>query len=141
MAAPNQFQPEFIVQAKKLAALGHTDQEIAQFFGVSVRSVHRWKIDHPAFAKALKIGKRVADQRVERALFQRAVGFTCDEDHVELYHGKAVVTPMLKQYPPDTVACIFWLKNRKPEEWRDKQDHEHKGTILQVHLDPTDSAL
>ena len=71
---PPTYKKEFAKQAEKLCELGATDMEIASFFGVTVRTVNRWKIDHPEFCHSLKVAKAVADERVQRSLFNRAIG-------------------------------------------------------------------
>jgi hypothetical protein len=71
------------------------------------------------------LGKHEADERVTRSLFQRAVGYTASRDAHRVHQGKAIATELIKHYPPDTTACIFWLKNRRPEEWREKFEHDH----------------
>lgn len=114
-------------QAKKLCKLGATDQDLAEFFGISTRTIIRWQAEHAAFCHALKVGKTEADQRVERSLYQRAVGYAHPDVHVSNYQGAVTLTPITKHYAPDTVACIFWLKNRQPELWRDKHEIEHSG--------------
>jgi len=116
-------------QAKKLCKLGATDQDLAEFFGVCTRTIIRWQAEHSAFCHALKVGKGEADQRVERSLYQRAVGYSHPDVHVSNYQGAVTLTPITKHYAPDTVACIFWLKNRQPELWRDKHEIEHSGDI------------
>lgn len=127
MARPSKFKPEFVAQAEKLCKLGATDLEIADFFEVDVRTIHRWKGEHDEFCHALKNGKEVADERVERSLFARANGYEHDEIDIRVVGGDIVQTPIRKFYPPDTTACIFWLKNRRPAEWRDKVEQEHSG--------------
>lgn len=107
MPAHPKYRPEFVEQARKLAEMGLIDAEIAEFFEVSVRAFHQWKSKFPEFAAALKVGKHEPDERVTRAMFQNAVGYT---------------DPDGKHYRPDTVAGIFWLKNRRPEEWRENFD-------------------
>jgi hypothetical protein len=100
--------------ARRLALLGLTDDETAGVFGVSVRTLHRWKREHAEFAQALEAGKRPADAAVAEALFRRACGYTAaDGRHI----------------PPDTVACIYWLKNRRPEAWRDKVEVEQRHSF------------
>lgn len=130
MARPSKFKPEFIGQAEKLSRLGATDMEIADFFEVEVRTLYRWKGEHEAFCQALKAGKAEADDRVERSLYARANGYEHDEVDIRVVGGGIVKTPIRKYYPPDTTAAIFWLKNRKPAEWRDKQDIEHSGDLI-----------
>lgn len=118
-------------QAEKLCQLGATDQEIADFFEVDVRTVHRWKAEHEDFRHALKSGKAEADERVERSLYQRAIGYEQDEVKIFMPAGAAepVYAPYRAKIAPDTTAAIFWLKNRRPEDWRDKQVTEHTGEV------------
>jgi hypothetical protein len=127
MARPSKYKPEFVAQAEKLCKLGATDLEIADFFEIDVRTLHRWKAEHDEFCHALKAGKAQADERVERSLFSRANGYEHDEVDIRVVGGEIIQTPIRKFYPPDTTACIFWLKNRKPAEWRDKVDQTVSG--------------
>ena len=124
---PTDFRLEFVDQARKLAMLGATDIEVADFFGVSVRTVHRWKATMEDFCHSLKAGKSEADDRVERSLFSRANGYEHDEVDIRVVNGEIVQTPIRKYYPPDTTAAIFWLKNRRPEDWREKIENTHVG--------------
>jgi hypothetical protein len=127
MARPSKFKPEFTEQARKLCRLGATDGEMADFFGVVVSTFHLWKLQHPEFAKALKAAKAAADERVVRSLYQRAVGYEHDDVDIRVVGGKIRTTKLRKHYPPDTTACIFWLKNRQQQEWRDRTDHTLGG--------------
>jgi len=122
---PTKYKDGFARKARKLCALGATDDEIADFFDVHVATIHRWKHRHPMFCDALKVGKDSADDRVERSLYQRALGYSHPEDKVFSTGGKdgePLIVPTVKHYPPDTTAAIFWLKNRRPDEWRDRQE-------------------
>ena len=130
MARPTKFKPEFVEQAKKLCALGATDAELADFFRVAVRTIDLWKVSQPEFLQSLNVGKAVADKRVEQSLYRRALGYEHDETDIRVIGPKLVKTDIRKYYPPDTTACIFWLKNRKSKEWRDKQEIEHTGKGL-----------
>lgn len=129
MARPSKFKPEFIKQATKLCKIGATDAEVADFFGIEVRTLYRWKNESDEFCQALKAGKMEADARVERSLFSRALGYEHPEIDIRVVDKEIVQTPIVKHYPPDTTAAIFWLKNRKPAEWRDKQEVEHSGEM------------
>lgn len=129
MGRPSKFKEEFIPQAEKLCKLGATDMEVADFFEVDVRTLYRWKGENEAFCQALKAGKDVADERVERSLYARANGYEHDEVDIRVVDKAIVQTQIRKYYPPDTTACIFWLKNRKPADWRDKMETEHSGVI------------
>jgi hypothetical protein len=129
MARPTEFQPEYVEQAAKLCEiLGATDRELAEFFEVSETTINNWKLAHPAFLESLKRGKEHADARVEQSLYRRALGYS--HDAVKIFHDKdtgIVEAPFVEHYPPETTACIFWLKNRKPGEWRDRTQTELTG--------------
>lgn len=124
---PSKFKPEFIAQAEKLCKLGATDLEIADFFEVEVRTVYRWKAENEQFCQALKSGKDEADDRVERSLYARANGYEHDEVDIRVVGGAIVQTPIRKYYPPDTTAAIFWMKNRRPDQWRETKAVELTG--------------
>lgn len=129
---PTDFKPEYVEQAEKLAYLGATDMEIADFFDVDVRTIYSWKNSHPEFLQALKVGKETADNRVKRSLFQRAVGF--EHDAVKIFcdkDGKIIEAPFREYVVPDTTAGIFWLKNRLPDEFRDKSEVEVTGNLAE----------
>ena len=123
---PSSYDPVYATQAEKLCLLGATDQEIADFFEVDVRTVYRWKHDHDDFCQALKGGKEIADERVARSLYQRAIGYEQDEVKIFMPAGAAepVYAPYRAKIAPDTTAAIFWLKNRRSGDWRDKQEIE-----------------
>lgn len=125
--ADPKFKPEFIEIARRLCQKGFTDQELADAFGVSKRSLMRWKHDHPGFTEALQSGKEEPDDRVERSLYSRAIGYETDEEVLHVIGGKVVKTTVRKHYPPDTTAGIFWLKNRRGLQWRDVRRNELSG--------------
>lgn len=109
---------------------GATDEEIARVCDVHVRTVYNWKEADPQFFEDLKYAKRVADSRVERSLYERATGYSHTDTKFATFQGEITdQKTYTKHYPPDTVACIFWLKNRQPELWRDKRDVEHSGEV------------
>jgi len=144
MGRPTKFKAEFVAQAEKLCQLGATDMEVADFFDIEVRTLYRWKAENEAFCQALKAGKDVADDRVERSLFARANGYEHDEVDIRVVANAIVQTPIRKYYPPDTTAAIFWLKNRKPKEWRETKAVELTGANggpVVVTTSPTDERL
>jgi len=116
---PSKFKPEFVAQAGKLCELGATDAELATFFEVAVSTIEKWRKDHPEFSVTIKDAKDKADDRVERRLFERAMGYEHDETDIRVIGQELVMTPIRKVYPPDTTAAIFWLKNRRSATWRD----------------------
>lgn len=102
MARPSKYKPEYNEQARKLALLGLTDAEIASHFDVSEQTLNTWKKDKEGFLESLNDGKCVADGIVADSLYEQAKG-------------------------GNVTACIFWLKNRRKQSWRDKV--EHKDTV------------
>lgn len=124
---PTLYRPEYAAQAEKLCQLGATDAELAAFFEVNTTTIWRWQSSHPEFCNALKAGKASADSRVERSLYQRAVGYTFSSEKVFQFQGQVVRANIEEHVPPDTTAQIFWLKNRDRANWRDKQEVEHGG--------------
>lgn len=124
---PSKYEPGFVDQARKLCELGATDYEMAQFFEVDRATIYRWKIEHKDFCDAIKNAKDIADERVERSLYQRAVGYTFESEKIFNEKGEIVRADCVEHVPPDTTACIFWLKNRRKEDWRDRQQHELMG--------------
>lgn len=145
MARPSSYKPAYAKQAEKLCLLGATDQELADFFEVDVRTVYRWKGQFPEFCHALKAGKDQADERVERSLYQQAIGYEQDEVKIFMPAGAEgpVYAPYRAKVAPNVTAAIFWLKNRRSQEWRDKQQTELTGpdggpveTVTSVKLVP-----
>lgn len=115
---PEKYRPEFAEQAAKLCRLYATNIDMADFFGVSERTLDSWKFTHPEFGAAVKRTKDEVDQLVVHSLARRALGYSHAEEVVFQYQGEVVRAQTRKQYPPDTAACIFWLKNRQSEQWR-----------------------
>lgn len=119
---PSKYREEFDTQAYKLCLLGATDAQLADFFGVSTQTINSWKNKHPTFLDALNAGKHEADAKVAESLYHRALGYSHKDVSISNYRGQVTITPITKHYPPDTTACIFWLKNRDREHWRDRHE-------------------
>lgn len=128
---------EGLIKIEGWARDGLTDEQIANNIGVNVRTVYDWKNKFPQFSHALKVGKDVADRQVENAMHKSAIGYEYEEVTQELdENGDLKVTKVVtKQVQPNSTAGIFWLKNRKPKEWRDKIETEHSGHISTGKLD------
>lgn len=131
---PSSYRPEYAEQTYKLALLGATDEDLANFFGVSVQTIHNWTDRHPEFVESRKKGKAHADAKVAESLYRRAIGYEHEAVKITTHAetGHTTITPYIERYPPDTTAAIFWLKNRRPDLWRDKQVQEHTGDGLPV---------
>lgn len=127
---PTKFDPDkHIPEAISLGLLGATDEQMAAFWGVTPSTLYLWQKQRPEFSEALKEGKIVADQRVAESLFRRACGYKRNVQKVVVGResGQAQIVSYVAEVPPDTVAAIFWLKNRCRQQWRDRQDHEITG--------------
>lgn len=108
-----------------MARLGLTDKQISEKLGISESTLNKWKHDYPIFSESLKNGKEEPDQLVEASLFKRATGYENDKAVKIFMPASAeapIYAPYTEQIQPDVTACIFWLKNRRPDRWRDKQD-------------------
>ncbi len=119
-----------IGKLEAMCAVGLTDPQICQILSISRQTLHRLKKDQK-ICDAIKRGKERADEKVVEALYHRACGYTHPEDDIRVVNNEIVITPTIKHYPPDTAAAFIWLKNRKPESWKDKQevDHNIKGEV------------
>lgn len=122
---PSSYRKEFAEQALELCERGATDFELADFFRVDVRTIYNWKHSHPEFFHALKVGKDALDDRVERSLYQRAVGYSFNSEKIFHFQGAITRAETVEHVPPDPGAAMSWLKNRRGDKWRDKSDVEH----------------
>ena len=127
-------EPEGLLKIEGWARDGLTDEQIAQNIGIARSTLSDWKNKCKDISDALKKGKEVVDLQVENALLKRALGYSYEEMTKELCknieNGKQemrITKVVKKEVLPDTTAQIFWLKNRKPEAWRDKQNLEVSG--------------
>lgn len=130
--APTKWDDKYVEQGYKLALLGATDKDLGDFFEVDESTINNWKNAHPEFLESIKRGKSMADGNVADRLYQRALGFEHDSEELKVVsmgkEGSQVErVPIRKIYPPDTIAAIFWLKNRQPDKWREKQEIKHEG--------------
>ena len=107
---------------------GLTDEQIATNIGVTTTTLYDWKKKYADFSDALKKGKETSDYEVENALFKSATGYEYEErkEVQEVVDGvmRKRVEITRKQVPPNATSAIFWLKNRKPDKWRNKQGIE-----------------
>ena len=118
----------------KLAKYHLTDAEMSDILGVSEVTWNAWKKNHPEFLKSLKEGKEESNATVQNSLYQRAVGYSHKEEKIFCTNGIVTKVDTVRHYPPSEVAMIFWLKNRDPENWRDRQEIEHSGGIRSYQI-------
>lgn len=143
---PTKYKDEYAKQAYKLCLLGATDKDLAMFFEVVEDTINEWKNVHDEFSVSIKKGKVLADAVIAKALFHRAKGYSHPDVDIRVIDKEIVETEVIKHYPPDTTAAIFWLKNRQPQSWRDKQEIDHtsggnefKRFTLNVKPDTTEA--
>lgn len=132
---------ECLLQLESWARDGLTDKQIASNMGITEQTLNVWKKNYPSLFESLKRGKVVVDIQVENALLKRALGYSYDEvtkERVLDYDPSTgqivgshmeVTKTVRKEVQGDTTAQIFWLKNRRPEQWRDKRDVSVEGEI------------
>lgn len=127
---------EGLLKIEGWARDGLTHEQISQNMGIKRQTLYDWAKKYPYISDTLKRGKEVVDRQVENALFKRALGYKYDEvtresawDEKEQDFILKVSKVVTKEVQPDTTAQIFWLKNRKPDKWRDKQNIEHTGSM------------
>lgn len=135
-------EPDGLLKLEAWARDGLTDEQIASNMGINVATLYRYKNEHKEICEALKRGKEVVDIQVENSLFKKAMGYNaaikktfkikdvyydaegrrCEKERLESAYDEVHV-------PADTTAQIFWLKNRKPDQWREKAIVENKTDI------------
>jgi transcriptional regulator with XRE-family HTH domain len=122
---------QLIHQMRKLAERGFTQREMADFFKVGLSTLEYWLKNRPELKQAVQEGREIANAKVERSLYEKAIGFKTKEIKAFQYEGQILSEEFEKHYPPDTGSAIFWLKNRMPEKWAEmaRIDHNHTGTI------------
>lgn len=131
-------EPEGLILLEGWARDGLTDEQIAKNMGITRKTLAEWKCKYSDIGDTLKKGKEVVDTEVENALLQKALGMTKTVQkpiklkEVKYDNGKRVSEKERIEYaeeevfiPPDTTAQIFWLKNRRPDKWRDKQKEDN----------------
>lgn len=121
-------KPEGLLKIEGWARDGLIDVEIAKMMEINPDTLYGWKKKFPQIAEALKKGKDVVDRQVENALLKRALGYEYEEVK-KVYEGDKLKEKTItkKMVVPDTTAQIFWLKNRKPDKWRDKPEVMKQG--------------
>ena len=124
---------EGLLKLEGWARDGLVDEQIAKNMDIAPSTLYEWKKKYSDISEALKKGKEVVDRQVENALLKRALGYKYDEVTKEMLadgSGQMAITKIVKkEVQPDTTAQIFWLKNRKPSEWRDKRETEISGSM------------
>ena len=124
LGRPSVFSDAVIQKIIELYKEGRTEQQVADIIGVHVDTIRKHKKSNDSFLWASKEAKQIADEMVEASLFKKAIGF----NYYEEQSTKDGVLALQKYCAPDTKAQIFWLKNRKSDDWKDRVEVEQKST-------------
>lgn len=123
-------EPDGLILLEGWARDGLTDEQIAHNCGCNIATLYEWKKKYPEISEAIKKGKEVVDYEVENALLKRALGYELQETKTKTTINGIETTIITKHIPPDTGAAAFWLKNRRPDKWRDKPEPEGDAVLL-----------
>jgi len=118
------FTPAHTDLARKFCMLGATDDDLARLLEVPRETLDRWLATDADFAIAVRAGREVADATVAERLYARAIGYSHPAVKIFQSGGEPLKVDYTEHYPPDVQACVFWLRNRRRQDWRDKIEHE-----------------
>ena len=122
------YTPDYCTFAYKFCLLGATNEDLAELFGVSRNTIGNWLARYPEFKKAMQDGRDVADADVAQALLHKAKGFTHTDVKILQIEGEARPVEYSRYFPPDTQAAMFWLRNRRRKQRRERIELEHSVT-------------
>lgn len=123
----SRYRKEYANFARQMCKLGATDIEVAKGLGISLSCLWKWQSQNDDFFQAFLEGKDACDDRVERALYHRAVGYSHPTVKIMNYQGSPVVVPYIEHLPPDVAAASRWLKSRRKEQWGETQSLQIQG--------------
>lgn len=135
LGRPTKFEQSMVIAVKYMAYSGLTDVQMAEELGINIDTFYDWQNKFPAFSEAIKEGKSLPDEAVQSALFRRATGYTHKvQKALVVSQGRGEpseveIVEVNESLAPDPTSMIFWLKNRRPDRWREKQDVEHSGQV------------
>jgi hypothetical protein len=121
---PTVYKPDYAETARICCTLGATNPVLAERFEVSRSTIDRWIADIPDFRDAVRKGREIADETVASALYSRAIGTRQEVTKAFCHQGKPVTVTYTTELPPDVQACIYWLRNRRPGQWRENRPLE-----------------
>jgi hypothetical protein len=126
---PTTYKPENAEIVRHACMLGATNEALAERFEVCRRTIDNWIATIPEFSDAVRQGRQVADEVVIGALFARATGMEQKMTKVFCYRGQPVTVDYIAHLPPDVSACFFWLRNRRPWQWRENRPFVHEEDV------------
>lgn len=137
---PTKYSKENLLAVEIMARHGYTNADMAEKLKINRDTFQEWINKYPEFSDTLTKAKESPDDMVEAALFRRATGMTLKTQKVLTVaqgsgQGSEVeIVHYEETYAPDPTSMIFYLKNRRPDKWREKQDIEHSGGITTTSL-------
>ena len=128
MAKLNEWlEQDNLIRLEGWARDGLTNEQIAHNIGINAKTLWEWRNKESKISNVLKKGREVVDYEVENALLKKALGYKYDEI---VYESGIETRRITKEVAPDVIALIFWLKNRKPDKWKDKViDNDNEEAI------------
>lgn len=140
---PTDYRPEYARIARSMCKLGATDYELAEEFGVNTSTIWYWRSKHEEFSNSLNEGKDAFDNRAERSLAMKAVGYSYHSEKVFCFEGQITCAKIVEHVPPDVGAIKLWLSNRRPDVWRDKSEVklDSSEAFLSMHKMISDGAF
>jgi hypothetical protein len=127
------YEERFVKMAHEITLLGATMAELASILGVSASTVENWRKAYDKFDLAIRKGREIADAKVAKAMYRRAIGYSHPDVHVSSFQGQVTLTPIIKHYPPDVAAGKFLLTNKHPDKWQDTSKMESNSQHLHLH--------
>jgi hypothetical protein len=121
---PTLYQPKYAEIARRMCTQGATRADLADRFGVTINTIVAWGLEHDDFAASCRQGREAADERVQQSFYERAVGYTYDSEKIFVVQGQVVREKIKEHVPPDPRAAEFWLRNRRPDRWKDAKQLE-----------------
>ena len=121
---PTLYKRKYAEIARGMCAQGATRADLADRFGVTIKTIVAWQLEHEEFCTSCKQGRVAADDRVEQSFYERAVGYTYDSEKLFVVEGEVIRAPIKEHVPPDPRAAEFWLRNRRPDRWKDAKQLE-----------------
>lgn len=121
---PTKLDDKMKAKLRTLYRNGFTDAQVAEIVDIDLSTITKWKQKYATFFTSVNDWKAVADNEIERSLYERASGYSCTEKKAQFVQdndgGRWEYADLIRHYPPDPTSMIFWLKNRKRAEWRDR---------------------
>ena len=121
---PTLYKCKYADIARRMSSQGATRADLADRFGVTINTITTWQLEHEEFSASCKQGREAADERVEQSFYERAVGYTYDSERVFVVEGEVIRAQTKTHVPPDPRAGEFWLRNRRPDRWKDAKQLE-----------------